>query len=212
MKRIAPELVALFALIFVARAAGAGPSLAREPRSVGAFHAIELAGVIGVEVSLGVPASVAIAGEPALVGQVTTQVKDGVLVIGTRPGLPDHHHLRAIITAPALDAATLSGTGGLALDHVQADKLAIRLSGTGSVVVDGAVSALRVVIDGTGAVDAEQLAARAVSVDVRGTGSASLRASQSVDARVSGTGSVEVHGKPASVKRQVTGAGNIQVD
>jgi hypothetical protein len=211
MKRLPSELVALVALLVAADRAAADPSLARESRRVPAFHAIELAGVLAAEVAVGRPASVDIVGETGLLAQVRTEVVDGVLVISTRGKLPRQHQLRAIIGVPDLDALGLSGTGALAAHGVHNARLAIHLAGTGAIAVDGATDALRVVLDGTGQIDAEQLAAKAVTVDVSGTGNAALRATGSLDARVTGTGSIDVEGKPARVVRHVTGVGSINV-
>jgi len=208
MKRIVP----LFAILLAVRGAAAEPTTGREARTVEAFHAIELAGTLAVEVTLGKPLGVTITGEPALLDKVVTTVKDGVLVLDTRQKLPHRHHLRAIVTAPDLASVSLSGTGGLELSGLANDRFAISLSGTGAITASGTTGALRVTLDGTGQLAADGLAAKAVTVDMGGTGQATLRATQSLDARVSGVGSLEVHGKPATVKKLVTGVGSIHID
>src|SRR5678815_560857 len=69
-----------------------GDTEASQARSVGAFHAVELAGVLEVEVTVGKPASVEVSGDADLIDKVVTTVKDGVLVIST----PDLRNLSLI--------------------------------------------------------------------------------------------------------------------
>jgi hypothetical protein len=193
----------------------ADPAQTSQSRSVGAFRAIELAGTLEVEVAIGRPVSVEVSGEADLVDKVTTQVKDGVLVLDTKE-IRRHNrrssHLRAVITAPDLSALSISGTGEMKITGIASDKFAIDLSGTGAVTASGSVGALRVDVAGTGEVAGRQLAAKDLAVDISGTGSARLHATRSVEARITGTGSLHVDGHPASVKKQVSGLGSIKID
>lgn len=185
-------------------------------RSVGAFHAVDLAGTLEVDVTLGKPASVEVTGDPDLVAKVVTTVKDGVLVIST-PELRNHKqrrdsHLRAFVTAPDLTALSISGTGAMKVTGIANDRLAINLGGTGALTASGTTRELVVDVGGTGEVAAKQLTARDVVVDVGGTGAARLFASRSLEARISGTGSVHVSGHPTKIKKSVSGLGSIHVD
>ncbi len=210
MKRAISVLAPLFLAFAVATVHADGP-LTSEPRPVGAFHAIEIAGTLEVEVAVGKAAHVEVAGEADLVGKITATVKDGVLVLDTPKHLRNHHHLRATVTVPALDAITISGTADMKVAGITGDSLAINVSGTGQLDVAGTTASLSIAVDGTGQIDAGTLAAKDARIDVRGTGQATLRAAQSVDVKISGTGSVDILGKPARVKKSVTGTGAVQV-
>jgi Putative auto-transporter adhesin, head GIN domain len=210
MKRAISVLAPVFlALTFAA--AHADPSLATEPRPVGAFHAIDVAGTLQVEVTVGKAAHVEVAGDADLVGKITATVKDGVLVLDTPRKLRNHSHLRATVTVPALDAITISGTADMKVAGVTGDSLAISVTGTGQLDVAGTTAALSVAVAGTAQIDAGALATKDARIDVRGTGQATLRAAQSVEVKISGTGSVDVLGNPARVKKSVTGTGAVQV-
>jgi putative autotransporter adhesin-like protein len=210
MKRAITVLAPLF-LAFAFATVHADAPLSREERPVGAFHAIEIAGTLRVEVTVGKAAHVEVAGEPDLVGKITATVKDGVLVLDTPRRLRNRTHLRATVTVPALDAITISGTGDMKVAGVTGDRLAINLSGTGQIDVAGTTTSLSVSVDGTGQIDAGTLAAKDARIDVRGTGQATLRAVDSVEVKISGTGSVDILGNPARVKKSVTGTGAVQV-
>ena len=211
---IAPCVGLCLALTGLGGLAGADPASATQTRTVGAFHGVELAGVLEVEVVLGKPASVEVTGDADLVDKVTTKVQDGVLVLNT-PELRNIHrrnmHLRAIVAAPDLDSLALSGTGAMKVTGVANERLAVALPGTGDLRITGTTGALRVTVSGTGNVSAKALSARDAVVDIGGTGDARLRATRSLDARISGTGSISVDGSPPQVKKSVSGLGSIHV-
>jgi hypothetical protein len=209
MKRVIP----LFALLLAYRVSHADAQLASETRNVPEFRAIDLAGTLDVEVTIGTPASVVVTGEAELLNRISTTVKNGTLVLDDK--FEDHHprnsHLSARVTVPDLTSVTLSGTGQLRVSGVANTSLAINLSGTGSLAITGSTDALRVKLNGTGDIKAKNLTAKDATISLSGTGSATLYANQSIDAKVSGTGSISVHGNPARVKKSVSGLGSIKI-
>jgi hypothetical protein len=202
--------LSLFALMLALGAAHADPQ-ASEPRNVPAFHAVELAGTMEVDVTVGKGQSVQVSGEADLLAKVTTVVKDGVLVVDTPRDLRRRHHLKVTVTVPELSAVSISGTGDMKISGVASERFAIALSGTGQLTVKGSTGSLRVDVGGTGEIAAKELIAKSANVDVSGTGSATLYVTESVQADVTGTGSIDVHGKPAKVKKSVSGVGSIRI-
>ena len=211
IRLVAP--VALAAPIFAFAISHADPGSASAHRNVAEFHAIELAGTLEVEVSVGKPASVELTGDADLLDKVSTTVKGGVLVIDTRFPQHDHgdHHMKAFVTAPDLSSIAISGTGAMKVAGIANQRLAINLSGTGALTAAGSTGALHLVVDGTGEVAAKGLAAKAATVELNGTGQATLHASESLDAKITGTGSIDVDGHPSHVKKSVTGLGDIHI-
>ena len=197
--------------IFAFAAAHADPKPAAEARTVAAFHGVELAGTLQVEIEVGKPAGVTVTGEADLLDKVVTTVNDGVLVLDTKRDLPRKHHLRAVVTTPELTSIGISGTGDMHVAGIAGDSLAVRVPGTGALTLAGQASTLRLSVDGTGNIAAKNLATKVATVDMSGTGSATLQVSQSLDAKISGTGSIDVHGHPAQVRKSVTGVGNVHV-
>jgi putative autotransporter adhesin-like protein len=215
---LAPACALLLAL-GLARAEPAdttGAPQATQPRSVPAFHGVDLAGVLTVEVTAGKPASVTITGDADLIDKVTTTVRDGVLVLDTRDLRRDRHRhhsrLHAIVTAPDLSSLAITGTGTIKVTGIAGDRLAIDVPGTGTIKASGSTGSLSVRLGGTGEVTGTDLAARDVVVDIDGTGSARLTATRSVEARITGTGSLNVHGHPTQVKKTVTGLGSVHIE
>jgi hypothetical protein len=185
--------------------------IASEARTVPAFHAIDLSGVLDVNVTVGKPASVEIFGDADMLAKVTTTVENGVLVVGTKKKLRKNSHLKAVVTAPDLTSLALSGVGDLKATGISNDRLAIHLSGVGSLGAEGTTGTLSVVHSGTGDVAAKNLAAKASTVEITGVGDAVVQATQSIDARLTGVGDIKVYGHPAQVKKSRSGIGDIKI-
>lgn len=212
MKRAISVFAPVVLAFAAAHAAHADAPVTTEARTVSGFHAIDVAGVLAVEVTVGKPARVEVRGEADLIAKVTTAVSDGVLVLDTKVKSFHHrNHLRVFVDVPSLDALTVSGTGDLKVAGVAANRFALSVPGTGQIKIAGETKQLDIKIDGTGNLEAKSFASKDASIDVRGTGSATLRATESVQINVTGTGSVEVVGNPARVKKSVTGVGAIDV-
>jgi hypothetical protein len=113
------------------------------------------------------------------------------------------------ITVPALDAATLSGAGVLAVTGVAADRFTVRAPGSGVLSVTGTTTTLDATLSGTGDVRLDGLAAHDATASVPGTGRLLVNASHSLDATVSGVGSILYSGNPTDVTKNVTGTGSI---
>ena len=197
--------VSLFALLLAYGSAHA------ESRKVSEFHAVELAGALTVDIAVGTATTVEVTGEADLLPKVSTTVKNGVLVIETEKHMKDKNHLKVAITVAQLDGVTLSGAGQITISGVSGDAFGIRMPGAGEIKVSGSTGAFNVVLDGSGEVNAKQLEAKSATIDLPGTGQVSAKASNAVDARLSGTGQIDVDGKPAKVKKSMTGVGEIRI-
>jgi hypothetical protein len=190
--------------------ASAAP-LATEARPIGDFHAVELRGTLDVHVRVGGARHVEVTGDADVLSRVTTEVRDGVLVISTHGEFRSEHHIDVAISMPALDAVSLTGTGKLDVTDVAGPKLAVALSGTGDIALAGNVGEAAYQLHGTGGVRAKELAAKSAIVALEGTGSIALRASDSVQVALSGVGSVDVFGHPKAVTKSSGGLGRINV-
>ena len=205
MRRVMPFLT----LATMLGLAHASPSTRTEARTVGPFHAVELAGTFPVEVQIGPAQHVEVTADESVIGGITTEVRDGQLIIGARHEL---HHCKACrvrVTTPQLDALELSGTGSMTATGVAAPSFAIAVGGTGSMEVSGTTNTVAYALGGTGSIDAKSLAAKSATVDIGGTGAIALRASHDVTVDVTGTGAVEVFGHPKVVRQSNTGPGRI---
>jgi hypothetical protein len=215
---LASVLLALAAVALFATSALAGDSLtgsgklARQPRSVGAFRAVELHGSIDLELKVGSPQRVEIIADDNLLPLITTTVKDQSLRIdvGDR-SFTTRNQVRAVVVAPSLDALAMRGSGDARVEGVSTRSFAVSLQGSGDALITGAATSVAVSLSGSGDVDAKGLTSESAAVDLKGSGDVCVRATKSVAASVAGSGDVTIFGNPRSVVRNVRGSGSIEV-
>lgn len=182
-------------------------------RAVPAFSKVELAGVGLVRVHPGSPQGVTVSGDDNIVPLVTTEVRDGTLVVGQKEGsFSTRKPLVVDVRAPAVAGSILSGMGDLTVDGVSGRTFAVDLSGSGKLDVGGNVTALDATVSGTGAAQLEHLVTRDAKVVLSGLGSAHVFVTHSLDASVDGMGSVVYGGNPQHVQKQVTGVGAVSAE
>lgn len=181
-----------------------------EERQVPAFTAVDLQGANDVTVRVGEAQSVTVAADDNLVGVVTTDVRDGVLVIAsTTDEFSTVSPMSVDLTVPDLSEIALSGSGKIAVRDIRRDELVVSLAGDGSIDAVGAVTRLRASLTGTGNLDLDALTADQVEATLSGTGEIRVHATESLDGEVSGVGRIEYGGNPPNVTRTVDGVGAV---
>ncbi len=224
-------LLAALSLRFAAVAvAMSGPALASHPQrsqlddgqpihadwtATQSFDAVTLSGSDDVFVARGENWRIRATGRPELLAELRFVVEDGDLVIGRRttdraiPGTA-----RIEVTAPAVEGATLAGSGSLAIDEMRGTKIGTTLAGSGMIEVGrvearelaatvagsgdlrlaGRAGESRISIAGSGNLDATELRVGNARVSVAGSGDAAFHADGSVSASIIGSGEVAVTG------------------
>jgi hypothetical protein len=180
-----------------------------DSRDLPAFHAIDLAGSNALTVHVGLAQSVVVNGDDNLLDRVATDVRAGKLKVWTRGSFTTDAPMSVNVTVPSLDAISLTGTGSVVVDGARGDKLVVRVPGSGTLSVDGAVKQLDASLGGSGDMELGRLNARDVTAAVTGTGQLFVHASHSLDASVTGVGSIVYSGNPKSVVQHVAGIGTV---
>ncbi|MBW8843698.1 MAG: DUF2807 domain-containing protein [Burkholderiales bacterium] len=212
----------------------APPALPAEPGRIyapGAFDRLELAGAARVVVVQGERDQAFIAGDAEAQRNVEVELADRQLVIRPAGGWKFWHsgklfvqvemrQLRALSVSGASDVhapgplrcdqlkLSISGSGVVRLDQLQAHQLAFSISGAGDGQLGGRVDDLALQISGKGKVIADRLQAQRARVSVSGIGNVLLWVTDDLSAHISGIGSVDYYGNP-SVQRSVSGMGSI---
>jgi hypothetical protein len=192
------------------RIVGSG-TMTSETRPLADVTGIKLASIGAVEVVVGTDQSVVIEAEDNLIPFITTEVSDGVLIIGTRDNtsLEPTRPLRFTVTVGRVELAEISGAGTLSIDDPENDRIDLSVPGAGTISVSGEVDQLTASISGTGTVEAARLAADDVTVEVSGAGNATVWAINSLDVTLSGVGNVSYWGEP-QVDQTITGIGDLR--
>jgi Putative auto-transporter adhesin, head GIN domain len=181
---------------------------ASQLRNLPSFEALELAGSTELTVRIGDQA-VVVEADDNLVGRVTTEVRAGTLVVGTDGSFTTSSPMRVDVTVPTLNALVLSGSGIMVVEDISAERLRVRVPGSGLLRANGTAELLDAGLSGSGDVQLENLVARDVVATLSGSGRLQVHATRSLDASVPGSGIIFYGGNPADVAKSVSGTGAI---
>ncbi len=104
----------------------------------------------------------------------------------------------------------ISGSGDFNLMKLQYSDVKVSISGSGDMNLGGTVERAELTISGSGDLKARELQAQSVRCRVSGSGNIACSAAKELDALISGSGDIMYSGKPASVKKKVSGSGSIE--
>src|SRR5262245_28735234 len=169
---------------------------ASETRSLPPFDALDLAGSNRIVVTIGAVRSVVVHADENLLGRVTTDVREGTLVVDNRGSFTTTSPMSVEVVVPSLRSMTLSGSGALHVTGVDADSVSVNLAGSGLISVTGQVDRLAARLGGSGDCRLETLSARDATAALTGSGRILVRATHTLDAAVDGTRVIAYTGMP----------------
>jgi Putative auto-transporter adhesin, head GIN domain len=192
---------------------GSGVS-ATETRAMAQFSGVDLTGVgkLILKVSEGSNYSVKVTADDNLLALVETKVAGDKLTIGLKDSVSISNSSSFVyeVTAPKIEKLETSGAAAVEGSGFNGGKLALNVSGVGSVKLNGRVDEFRADLSGAGSLDSSGLIANDVKVELSGVGSADVHADQRIRANVSGLGSITWRGSATDVKTDVSGLGSVR--
>ena len=105
---------------------------------------------------------------------------------------------------------SITGAGSISLTDFNAEKLAARIVGSGTVVVAGQSQRVNVQISGSGTFDGDDLKIAELDLLVTGSGTVSAYVTESAEGSVLGTGSIKIKGKPKLRAIEIVGAASVR--
>ncbi|HEV2080149.1 MAG TPA: head GIN domain-containing protein [Allosphingosinicella sp.] len=185
---------------------------------VGTFDSVSAAGPHNVVVTVGGSPSVRAQGSADLLDRMEVVVEDGDLEI--RPKREYRNNFRwgnqprstFYVTAPALKAASVAGSGDMKIDRIQGDRFSGAVAGSGKLdVASLRVSRASFSIAGSGDVSARGSAGD-LDLSVAGSGNLRLRevASQRASVSIAGSGNVDLNAADTA-KVSIIGSGDVSV-
>jgi Putative auto-transporter adhesin, head GIN domain len=185
----------------------AGPTTTQN-RDVGAFTRLKAEDQVDVDLRVGESRRLTVRAGEKVIDDVRTEVRDGTLYVGyDGPGIREGR-LLVQVSAPAVEALSITGAADVRVDGLDADAFDVRVSGAGDLTADGRVRRLTLDISGAGDAERAEWAANDARVELSGSGDAEVRASGLLDAEVTGAGDLVYRGDPR-VREAVTGDGDI---
>ncbi|WP_164737393.1 head GIN domain-containing protein [Georgenia sp. SYP-B2076] len=201
-----------------------------QEREVEAVTAVSLAATGHLDIRAGATPSLRVTAGEDVIDRITTDVRDGVLVLGMDDaGWRHPGEITYELVLPAVDTITVAGAGDVDADLVptrtlainldgagditargiDVDELTVRVGGAGGITLTGAADRQVVAIDGLGEYDGDELTARDADVSIGGAGDAHVRVTDTLSATVDGAGEI-THSGGAHVVSEVSGVGDVR--
>lgn len=196
------------------------------------FKDIEASSDLEVHLIQGPEYNIKIEGEENIIKLMDVKMEGDVLKVGMQDNVSINtsHPLKVFITAPEfreiegsgacsfttdgkLTSATdvkveLSGACELRMD-IDAAKVAVDASGATEINIKGKTRDFSVDASGASSIHCYELLTENTTLEISGGGDAEVFASQSLTVSISGAGDVKYKGNPASVKQDISGAGEV---
>lgn len=183
-------------------------TMATETRQVSGFHEIDLSGSGHVLVSVTGTESLTVEAEDNILPLLTSEVRNGRLVLGARRSISPTREIVYTITVVSLEGVSVSGSGIVTATGIDVSGLDVEISGSGTVVPEGVAERIDLSISGSGRFDGDELVSSSGHVSISGSGRAVVKVTDDLDVEVSGSGRVEYLGDP-TVTSSISGSGSV---
>ncbi len=207
---------------------GSGPA---RSFAVADFTGVESTGSEDVEISTGTGFSVRAEGDPGELDHLRITRNGAMLEVGRSPGFSFGvgHRIKVFVTMPRISDARATGSGDLAIDHVDGDRfsgatsgsgdlsvgalrvgaLDLSISGSGDMAMAGTARALKASVSGSGDIDARHLKVADANVEVAGSGDVSAEVTGSARVSLVGSGDIDL-GDAARCQISKVGSGEVR--
>jgi len=121
----------------------------------------------------------------------------------------DHPRLAVALPGRSFRGFSVAGSGNLALDAIDQDKLNINLAGSGDITANGKVHTLHMNLAGSSQAKTGGLAADKVDLNIAGSGDVEVAPKDDLDVKVAGSGKVVLLSEPHNIESHIFGSGQI---
>lgn len=199
---------------------GSGEAVS-ETRAVSDFNQVTLAGIGEVIITQGETEALTIEAEDNILPYLETTVRNGVLTIGIKQDawgmiFSPTRPIKFYLSVKNVEALTISGSGDIRAEQLDAGRLALDLSGSGKIELgDVQAESLTSSLSGSGDLQIAALAATTVNATLSGSGNYALGGEvEEVNVTISGSGSYradDLQSQTAQVTVSGSGAAALQV-
>lgn len=182
-----------------------------ETRPVSGFTGVDFQAAGDMSITMGEVDSVVIVADDNILPLLKTEIIDSQLIISAPANvhISEKGPIHFWITMKKLVDASMSGTGDMHIDGLDADLVRFDLSGTGTITANGKARTLIASLPGMGFILCIGLEADTVIAHHSGTGEIIVRAEHSLEADITSVGAIKYYGHSADITKAVTGYGKI---
>ena len=182
---------------------------ATEMREMASFHAIEVSGVLQVEVVAQKEQTVEVEADDNLLRYIKTEVRGGTLKMWTERQLKTSNPMRVRITVQDIDELEVSGAANINIKDLKNAGMKVDSSGASKIKVSGESSKFIADLSGATSIDAEALTVENADVDASGASNVSVNVTGTLRAEATGASRVRYAGTPKEVIKKSSGAGSV---
>jgi hypothetical protein len=180
-----------------------------EERSIAAFANLDVGGAFEIEWQNGSP-GLRITTDENLLPYIEGNVSDDTLHLRTREHVWPTHGIKVVISSPTRAGGRIRGAVKLTASQLSGPTFALEAKGASEVTLDGSIDRLLVDMTGASQLAADALKAKTAEISTTGAGDAEVAVSDTLKVVITGAGKVTYSGNPATIKKQITGAGSIR--
>jgi hypothetical protein len=180
-----------------------------EERQVAAFSNVDTSGSFEIEWQNGSPAF-RITTDENLLPYIENNVSDNTLRLRTRDHIWPTHGIKIVISSPTRTGGRLRGAVKLTAKQLSGPTFALESKGASEVTLSGNIDRLSVDMTGACQLAAAGLQTKTAEISTTGAGDSEVAVSDTLNVAITGAGKVTYSGNPATIKKQITGAGSIR--
>lgn len=180
-----------------------------EERQVGAFANVDTSGSFEIEWQNGSPA-LRITTDENLLPYIDNDVSEDTLHLRTRDHIWPTHGIKIVISSPTRTGGRLRGAVKLTVKQLSGPTFALESKGASEVTLSGNVDRLLVDMTGASQLAAAGLQTKTAEISTTGAGDSEVAVTDTLNVVITGAGKVTYSGNPATIKKQITGAGTIR--
>jgi len=180
-----------------------------EERQVGTFANLDAGGAFEIEWESGSPA-LRITTDENLIPYTENNVSDDTLRLHTREHVWPTHGIKVVISSPTRTGGRIRGAVKLTVKQLSGPTFALESKGASEISLDGKVDRLLVDMTGASQLAADGLQAKTAEISTTGAGDAEVAVTDTLNVIITGAGKVTYSGNPATINKQITGAGSIR--
>ena len=180
-----------------------------EERQIGAFANLDAGGAFEIEWESGSPA-LRITTDENLLPYIENNVSDDTLRLRTRDHIWPTHGIKIVISSPTRTGGRIRGAIKLTVKQLSGPTFALESKGASEVTLSGNVDRLLVDMTGASQLAAAGLQAKTAEISTTGAGDSEVAVTDTLNVVITGAGKVTYAGNPATIKKQITGAGSIR--
>jgi len=180
-----------------------------EERPIGTFANLDVGGAFEIEWQNGSPV-LRITADENLLPYIENDVSYDTLHLRTREHVWPTHGIKVVISSPTRTGGRLRGAVKLTVKRLSGPTFALESKGASEVTLDGSVNRLLVDMTGASQLAADGLQAKTAEISTTGAGDAEVAVTDSLKVVITGAGKVTYSGNPATINKQITGAGSIR--